>query len=78
MDNEVGIPSFGKGGPGVPQSFCVLVSLSQNKASGSWPSARAGYQDSGADLFTVDGQELFGVTASSSRSALRRGTTNIP
>ena len=32
------IPSFGKGGPGVPQSLCVLAWLSQNKASGSWPS----------------------------------------
>ena len=35
------MPSFGYGGPGAPQSFSVLVSLSQKSGSGGLPSGPA-------------------------------------
>ena len=53
------MPSFGYGGPGAPQSFSVLVSLSQKSGSGGLPSGPAPARSTrAANPLTVDRHDL--------------------
>ena len=62
MDNEVRDPVLWEGRTGCPpKPLCVGVVIAEQGFRKPAIGPRAGHQDSGADLFALDGQELFGV-----------------